>query len=292
MLRHAKLRTHRHSITISALVTAILFSILYILPRFTYYTVQGDIIQPRSVRLGLFSRIGQTLFLSLNIHIFLRSIQMYMMICHPLNGIVWLNRQNLSILLIIVWGITIAIPLGSQIYFEILIYNLDESRIYQYIMISLQFVRIFSIFLAAFSLIVLLVLIFAYAKVYSVANKAAHEIRKLSIGRTRSNSLIPKLRKRSKAMFQVLTIYSCYIIFWMPFLIIILYSQFLRDYNREQTPEERQLLDRALRSLQYIAFLFPAIQPILFAVFTADIYHELVVSWRRKVITKKACINN
>ena len=279
MLKHRKLRSYRHLSIISTLVTAILFSGIYILPRFTYYTITGHIIEPKLFRLGLFSRIGQALFLSLNIHILLRSLQMYLMICYPLKGIVWLNKRNVHIILAIVWGITIAIPLGTQIYFEILIHNLDKNRFYQYRLISLQFVRIFSIFLGIFAIIVLIILIVAYAKVYTVATRTAREIRKLSIG-SRSNSNVPKLKRRSKAMFQVLTIYSFYVVFWMPFLIIIIYSQFLRDFSRNPTVEERMSLDYALRTLQYIAFFFPAILPILFVIFTADIYRAFLILWR------------
>lgn len=284
MLKHRKLRTHRHLSIMSTLVTAILFSSIYILPRFAYYIRIGNIIEPKLVRLGLFSRIGQALFLSINLHILLRSLQMYLMICHPMKGIAWLKKRNVYIILAAVWGLTLAIPLLTQIYFEILIYKLDRTRLYyQYRSISLQFTRIFSIFLGIFAIVVLIMLIFAYAKVYTVASKTAREIRKLSIGRSRSDSNIPKLRRRSKAMCQILTIYSFYIAFWMPFLVIIIYSQFLRHYQRNQSLQERLSLDYALRTLQYIAFLFPAILPILFGIFTADIYRALIIAWRSTI---------
>lgn len=280
MLSRRKLRISQHSITLSTLVTSILFAAIYIFPRFSY-TIQrfnDSQVQPDDFRCGLFSRIGLALFLSIGAHILLRTLQMYLVICHPFKSASWLRKRNTTAALVIVWAATIAIPLGSQIYFEATYTYIGPQTSDFCRNTAISFLRWFSIIVATFSILVLALLTITYGRILLITNRTRARIRTISVSISdESVNRIPKLKRRSKAMNQVMTVYMLYFIFWIPFLSMILYTQYNPDLQRQIWPQSTYV---AFRATQYIAFLFPAIQPILFAIFTSDIYSEIITTYR------------
>ncbi|RDD45587.1 Melatonin receptor type 1B-B [Trichoplax sp. H2] len=290
-----KLRSSQHAITISSLVTAFLFAAIYIFPRFSYAIKRFNDtqVQPDDVRCGLFSRIGLALFLSLSCHILLRTIQMYLMICHPFKSANWLLKRNTYMALVLVWSMTIAIPLGTQIYFEISYTYIGPQTSDFCRNSSIEFLRYCSIITAIFSILVLFLLTITYGRILIITNRTRARIRTVSVTTSStSDNRMPKLKRRSKAMNQVLTVYMLYFLFWIPFLIMVLYTQYNPDLQREIWPDSTYV---ALRTTQYIAFLFPAIQPILFAIFTSDIYTEIAKTChfhRRSIASKKSTFND
>lgn len=285
ILTHNKLKQCKNAIVCSTLIAGIIFASCYILPRFAVMYTNGLQIWPRDYRCGILSRIGQAIFFSLNIHLMIRILEIYTQVCYPFRSSRILTSRNITILLVLVWFTTLSIPIGFQIYFEVG----SASRRFTAItcnQISYKLLTILSILLAIFSLIVLTFSTVAYVRVLYITNHAIQRIRHISHSISVEINRGTKYEKRAKGIRQALILLLVYLLSMTPFLILVIYSQFY--YNSGIVRKWPQTLVVALRLFQYIAFLFPAFQPLLLASFTADIREELLKYYNHRRATRSS----
>ncbi|EDV20020.1 uncharacterized protein TRIADDRAFT_61436 [Trichoplax adhaerens] len=245
----------------------------------------GIQIWPRDYRCGLLSRIGQAIFFSLNVHLMIRILEIYVQVCYPFKSSRLLTTRNITILLFVVWSVTASIPIGIQIFVEVgaasNVFNAAAC-----ILVSFKLLTIFSIILAIFSLIVLIFSTIAYIRVLYITNHAVQRIRHLSHSISVAINREIKYEKRAKGIRQALILLLVYLLSMIPFLVLVIYSQFY--YNSSIIRPWPPGLVTALRLFQYIAFLFPGFQPFLLASFTADIREELVKYYNQRRITRSS----
>lgn len=288
ILTNKKLKSSKHIIICSTLITGILFAACYILPRFTFLLSNGQDEWPQDFRCGMLSRFGIAIFFSLNIHLIMRIMEMYIQICHPFQSQHILTIRNIAIMIFLVWIITLSIPVGFQIYFELKSNLTNIINIKACNTLSNHILIIFSIILAVFSAVVLVISASAYAKIVYIAKSSRQRMRQYSY---RTNSTtdsstahpdthyqdvnkrnvkgVSKLGKIDKSLTQTLSLFIFYLLAIMPFLVLVIYTQLY--YNAFTLRRWPKLLVLVFRYCQYVAFLFPAFQPVLFALFTADI---------------------
>ena len=297
ILANKKLKTSKHIIICSTLVTGVLFAACYILPRFTYLITNGQDQWPRDFRCGMLSRFGIAIFFSLNIHLIMRIMEMYIQICHPFQSQHILTSRNIAIAIFLVWFITLSIPIGFQIYFESKVNLTSAVNQRACHNLSNNILIIFSIILAAFSAIVLIISATAYAKILYVAKTSQQRMRQSSY-RTNSTTdssiaqhdnnnqdmskknvnIASRFGKMDKSLTQTLSLFIFYLLAIMPFLVLVIYTQlYYNAFTLRRWPRQLVIV---FRYCQYVAFLFPAFQPVLFALFTADI---------RKAVTCHIC---
>lgn len=278
-----RLRRSKHASIASSLVAGLLFATIYILPRFAILFSNGTVNLPRDFRCGILSRIGLALFLCLNLHLLYRVLEVYIQVVYPFRGQEWLKKRNIIVILAIIWSITAAIPISLQMYLEIKATLDDGFEELECRRVSAYLLTIISIVLAALSIIILMVSSIAYAKVLNITNNAIKETQKVlnhlssnfnndTADASREKKKMSNLKLRIKSTVQALVFYLFYLLSLMPFLIMIIYTQFAISLpGKPFTPD----VTTAFRFLQYIAFSFPAVQPFLFFFFTADFRGQL-----------------
>lgn len=263
ILRQPKLRNYRNMILCSALVTDIVFIGAYVVPRFVPFAAY-----PFDVQCGLFSRLGQCLFLSLSLHVFLLIAEIYVAISRPfaLLGITF--KRIVLAAVIITWTITLTIPLISQIYLEIINATHASSNSIC-IQTTYTFYQVFTILVTSISALVLLILLFSYCKIYSVVRKLSYNMRRISglvgddfqVNRETSNNT-------RKVLQQIVFVFGFYLLFLGPFFIVsILNIFYLVDLNT---------LRIVTQTVQYISFTFPVFQPIILTIQRSDVREEAI----------------
>ena len=280
ILSHNRLKQCKNAIVCSTLIAGIMFACCYILPRFAIMFTNGLQIWPRDYRCGILSRIGQAIFFSLNVHLMIRILEIYTQVCYPFKASRILTTRNITIFLFLVWCTTLSIPIGFQIYFEIG-YASKMLSVVTCSQISLKLLTILSILLAIFSLIVLTFSTVAYIRVLYITNHAIQRIRHISHSISVELNRGTKYEKRAKGIRQALILLLVYLLSMTPFLILVIYTQLY--YNGQVKRPWSEELVTAFRLFQYIAFLFPAFQPLLLASFTADIREELLKYYNHRM---------
>ncbi|RDD45584.1 Thyrotropin-releasing hormone receptor [Trichoplax sp. H2] len=308
ILANKKLKTSKLIIICSTLIAGILFASCYILPRFTLLLKNGQSEWPQDYRCGLISRLGLAIFFCLNIHLIMRIMEMYIQICHPFQSQHVLTSRNITLAISLVWLITLSIPAGFQIYFEtsVNITSLqDKSECHR---LSNNILITFSIILAGFSAIILIICSTTYARILCIAKSSRKRLRHLSTRTSsttdscitcqdsnqenskRNSKIGGKLGKMDKSLTQTLILFIFYLLAIMPFLVLVLYTQlYYNAFVLRRWPRNLILL---FRYCQYVAFLFPAFQPILFMFFTADIRKAVFSRLRcqRKETRSPSCV--
>lgn len=278
-----RLRRSKHATVASSLVTGILFATIYIIPRFAFLYNNGIATFPRDFRCGILSRIGQSLFLSLNLHLLTHVLELYIQVVYPFRVQEWLQKKTITIILAVIWSITLLIPIILQMYFEIKAVSDDGFDAVECAKVSVFLLTVISIVLATLSIIILTVSSVAYGHVLKITNDAIKQTQKVlnhlscnfnqdTKQASREKKKMNKLKLRIKSTIQALIFYLFYLLSLLPFLIMVIYTQFAIVLPNKIFPP---VLSTVFRYLQYIAFFFPAVQPILFLFFTAEFRNQL-----------------
>ncbi|RDD45536.1 hypothetical protein TrispH2_003544 [Trichoplax sp. H2] len=289
ILSSRRLRTIRHVIIMSTLVAGILFAASYIIPRFAILLTNGTLSFPRDFRCGILSRIGQSLFLCLNLHLLIHVLEVYILVVYPFRTQQWLRKKMITIILVVIWSITILIPTVFQLYFELKAIADTRFNELACAQVSTTLLTVISLCLALLSFSILVVSSVAYAHVLHITNRAITEtykvLNRLSINFDEGNTKVSRQKKkisnlklRIKSVFQALVFYLFYLLSLTPFLILIIYTQFAYTIYLLPWPSQLRVV---FRYIQYIAFFFPAIQPILFLLFTAEFRKEMKLYGKR-----------
>ncbi|RDD45507.1 Sphingosine 1-phosphate receptor 1 [Trichoplax sp. H2] len=262
IIRCPKLRNFRNVILCSALITDIIFVCGYIIPRFVPFNEY-----PFDVRCGLFSRLGQCLFLSLNIHVFLLIAEIYVAISRPFALLGLTFKKVVLASVMITWTITLGIPVTFQIYIEIANVTSAANNIcFETVYILYQ---VFTILVTSISVIVLLILLFSYCKIYSVVRKLSHNMRRLS-GLANDDFMVTSDSSSNtrKVLQQIVFVFGFYLLFLGPFFVICIMNIF--------GLASVVTLRIATQIVQYISFMFPVFQPIILTIQRSDVREEAV----------------
>ena len=289
IISNKTLRTSKNATIASSLVVGILFATIYVIPQLAIFDSDGQTNMIHDFRCGMLSRFGQALYLSLNLHLITHVSEFYIQIVYPFYAKEWLRKKNITIILAVIWSTTILPPIIIQIYLEIEamskggFHGRDCRRTFT------TFFIITSIILAVLSIIIIIVSSFAYAHVLNITNNTIKETHKIliqlshnsnnsCIESSRESKQLSNLKLRLKSTVQAIVIYVCYLIPLMPFLILVIYTHFTFTLRHRSPPSG---LIAVLLIFQYMSYLFPAIQPIVFFMFTAEYRNQLKLCRKR-----------
>ncbi|RDD44863.1 Trace amine-associated receptor 8b [Trichoplax sp. H2] len=237
-------------------------------------------------------RLGQAIFISLNLHSCLIMSERYFAIAYPFRYNRLLTIGNLSIAVALVWLLPTAVPLVSIIdgIYSNRLTNCSVANIQQFLRIDF----ICHLIMLILATLLLTLLLAMYNRIiYLLKLSQLHQVGvathgySLSSGEMVDNS-VPRssLALRKKAVIQAMVVFTFYVIFLLPFQILstITLSDF--SYFRFLVPSVLVVRD--------IAFCYPALQPLVYAYFTADIrkeicavYYKIVKSTRLQGRTSK-----
>lgn len=226
-------------------------------------------------------RLGQAIFISLNLHSCVIMSERYFAIAYPFRYSRFLTIANLSIVCGLVWLLPISVPLISIIdgIYSNRLSNCSVAHVQQFITID-YYCHLIMLIVAVLLLTLLLTI---YGRVIYLVKLRQHRVVGfVSNGQnTTANTQVDNLLLRSnlivrkKAVIQAMVVFTFYVIFLMPFLTLtIIMLSNLKQFS---------YLSEATLIIRDIAFCYPALQPLIYAYFTADIRHQISAVYCRFV---------
>lgn len=273
-----KLHTMSNWIMASMFCSGIIFAVLYLLPRWVLY-YQGVSEDPIACTVLPFTGIG--LIVNLNLHLTLVSLDRYFCVMFPFKYEMKKTRVIAMSSVAACWLISI---LGAYLpLFTILIVDPNKC-------IGLQTANPvhYAYLLTIFSVLFffpLLVLIVTYTQILLIVN--SHTQRDKIISR-RASTPLSVIKRNIRAIKYMAIMIGIFIIFWLPYVILFL---LLNSY--EKVPIATAQI---IRSFQYLAFSYPAINPLLYGYFTASLRREIEkrirATWLGSIICSRLGSNN
>ena len=271
------LRLLSHVLLQSMLVNGFIWG-LYVVIRFI-----GTYSYVTNVLCIILPRLGQAIFISLNLHSCVIMSERYFAIAYPFRYSRFVSVTNLSIICGLVWLLPITVPLISIIdgIYTDRLSNCSVADVQQFVQIDF-YCHLIMLLIAALLLALLLTI---YGRIIYLVKLRQHRVlgfvsRGQSANTTPVNveddHLLPKskLMVRKKAVIQAIIVFTFYAIFLIPFLILtVIMLSNLQYYML--------FLSTATLVIRDIAFCYPALQPLIYAYFTADIRHQICVVYFR-----------
>lgn len=256
----ANLRTLSTAILQSMLINGILWSI-YLIARFagqfSTYSVYLCVLLPR---------FGQGIFVNLNLHACFIMLERYISVAFPFRYEQLITKKKIIVIIIAsVWILSLVIPITA-----IVSLNSDDGAINCTLIATRSFVIVdtnIHICLLVIASLLLVILLLIYNRVICLIRMQEIRIVKSStLEEATQDNTIHIIRKR-KAVIQAVVVFTFYFILLMPFLL----ATTLAFYDL--TLGSRIIAASATR---YLAFSYPAIQPFIYAYYTANIRKALV----------------
>ncbi|EDV24024.1 uncharacterized protein TRIADDRAFT_57081 [Trichoplax adhaerens] len=222
-------------------------------------------------------RFGQALFISLNLHSCVIISERYFAIAYPFRYNRFSTIGHLSIIIVLVWLVPTAVPIFSIIdgIFSKRLANCSLIDVQQFIRID-YICHLIMLILATLLLVLLLIM---YGRIiYLLKLRQYNRVAFVSTRRHFSSIerlLRGKLALRKKAVIQAMIVFTFYAVFLIPFLTLSTIA--LSDIYRFADILQASVI------LRDVAFCYPALQPLIYAYFTADIRKEICVVYHKIV---------
>lgn len=226
---------------------AILIAVLYLIPR---QVVEANTLMKSPLFCNLSLTFGISFFINLNFHMCILSLERYFSVVYPFYYKYIITRRNIIIILLISWLFSVVVGFIPYMIFFNLNNQICTARsndqqaeiIYYYIVFIILFY------------IPLIVIIATYARIVWIVRTMNNDQRKTSY-------MVIAEKKNKKALLQVSIIVGIFCLCWTPYTTYYLVIRLdIRDFYI-----------MIWRPLQILAFSNPAISPLLFAYFNADV---------------------
>ena len=278
MAYHRKLRQPPQApYMISMFVGSFLSAVFYVLPRHINTKNSPMLLYPFTC--SIMPYLGASFLVNLNFHICILTLNRYLSIEFPFRHLHYLSYKATACVLFCLWLLTAAIaalPLmtfvqynGSICALNIIAKN-ENARLSQQIYLSVIFTCLLILPLACF--------LPCYARIFYIVNVHARRMQ----GETDSHGHQSSLNRRNiKAAKQIIILVTLFLICYLPFAIgfmILNVRPGLKYTNTEI---------HLIQLLRFIAFSYAAVNPILFALYTADI--KITIKMYLNAISNLCC---
>ncbi|EDV24938.1 Beta-2 adrenergic receptor [Trichoplax sp. H2] len=258
ILLRRKLWTFSHRIIASMAFVGILFGAIYILPRWA----NPDGLQT-PILCDITRQIGQSLVINLNIHICVISFDRYFAVMYPFNYPRQSTTRNLILLLISIWSIATVVPMLPLVTFRPV--NATYCTIWANDLVA-EKAFLFAIFSILFFL-PLVVILLTYTRIISTSYSHRQRMNSFNQKMTRRRSLSIIIYD-IKALRQMAILLCTFCLGFCPFVIMFIIQQ-------EKISDPRtQVRSEALVITSFIAFSYPALNPLMYGYFSPDIRSE------------------
>ncbi|EDV21521.1 uncharacterized protein TRIADDRAFT_30368 [Trichoplax adhaerens] len=274
VIKERKLHTMSNWILASMFCAGIAFAIAYLLPRWVIFFKWNLY---HSFACLILPMTGSGLIINFNLHLALVSLDRYFCFTSPFTYQRPQSRVIAKLAIASVWvlsSFTAYIPL-----FTFLIPSpgkcaaQQRSEIY-YNYLCTVFVILFFLPLA--------VLIVTYSRILWIVNN--HTQRRQE-GIVRSNSVtISAFHRNLRAIKYMIALIGLFILFWLPYIIL-----FLVYYATSIASVHTLIL---IRNFQYLAFSYPAVNPILYVYFTPCMRHVMKKKLSRSIQSIAQILSN
>lgn len=275
IVMHRTLHNVSNTMITSMSAAAICYSLTYLLPRWALY----EILQLRKnvAACTLLPLIGILFILILNSHICLVSFDRYVSVTRPFGYNRRATPRLAAALIAIVWllpMLAIFIPLVTFLKFSghecVQLRPLDyiEHRVYLILLFTVLF------------FIPLVVLVFVYGRILIIVND--HTRRQQYFHSGPSSTPTHAILRNIKALRSMAIIVGVFILFWLPYVITFLSLYLSTTITRLQAT--------VVRICQYFAFSYPAVSPLIYISFTADLRNHVLKYFRFRDIKREHCI--
>ncbi|EDV20597.1 Trace amine-associated receptor 7g [Trichoplax sp. H2] len=273
-----KLHTMSNWIMASMFCAGIIFGLLYLLPRWVLYY---QWVKQDPIACTVLPLTGIGLIVNLNLHLTLVSLDRYFCVIFPFKYEMRKTRLIAMSSVAAVWLLSIFsayLPL-----FTILmpppntcVKFRPANPVHHAYLITIFSVLFF---------FPLLVLIVTYTQILFIVN--SHTQRDKIISR-RASTPISVIKRNIRAIKHMAIMIGIFILFWLPYVVV-----FLMLYSSKfVTPTTAQVI----RSLQYLAFSYPAMNPLLYGYFTASLRREIEkrvrATWLGNLLCSRLASNN
>ena len=266
-----KLHTMSNWIMASMFCTGIIFAVFYLLPRWVLY-YQWVVKEPIVCTVLPLTGIG--VIVNLNLHLTLVSLDRYFCVIFPFKYEMRKTRVIARSSVAAVWFLSV---LGAYLpLFTFLPPPYKRCTTLQPAN-RVHYVYLLTIFSVLF-FFPLLVLIVTYTQILVIVN--SHTQRDKIISR-RASTPLSVIKRNIRAIKHMAIMIGIFILFWLPYVII-----FLVLYSYKSVPKSTA---QVIRSLQYLAFSYPAINPLLYGYFTASLRREIEKRVRATWLGNKLC---
>ncbi|EDV27336.1 Trace amine-associated receptor 7e [Trichoplax sp. H2] len=256
IISERKLHTTSNWIMASMFFTGIIFGLFYLLPRWTLY-YQWLYKDPIACTVLPLTGIG--LIINLNLHLTLVSLDRYLCVMFPIRYKIRKTCLIVMLSVVAVWLlsilsaylplVTILIPLPDRCA------ELTSSNpLHQAYLILIFSVLFF---------FPLLVLIVTYTQILFIVNN--HQRNKIM--HQRGSTPISLIKRNIRAIKCMAIMIGIFILFWLPYIV----SLFMFFFPGLVTSTAQE----SVRNLQYLAFSYPAINPLVYAYVTASLRREI-----------------
>ncbi|EDV20110.1 uncharacterized protein TRIADDRAFT_61508 [Trichoplax adhaerens] len=242
-----RLRTISNCILISMSLDAILIAVLYLVPR---QVLEASTLKKSPLFCNLSLTFGISFFINLNFHMCILSLERYFSVVYPFRYKSLITQRNVIIVLLISWAFsTLAGFIPFMIFFNLsnqVCTNRSNDELAETIYYYIVFIILFYI--------PLIIIIATYTRIVWI-------VRTMNRNHLRTKNSIITEKKNKKALLQVSIIVGIFCLCWIPYTTYYLILRL--DMN--------DFLISIWRPLQILAFSNPAISPLLFAYFNADV---------------------
>lgn len=256
----ANLRTLSTAILQSMLINGILWSIYSIARfagQFNSYSVYLCVLLPR---------FGQGIFVNLNLHACFIMLERYISVAFPFRYEQLVTKKKIIIIIIAsVWMLSLVIPITAIISLnrEGGATNCTLIQVKSFVTVDAS---IHTCLLVVASLL-LVILFLIYNRVICLIRMQEIRIVKSSTLEEATQDSTVRIIRKQKAVIQAVVVFTFYFTLLMPFL----FASTLAFYDL--TSRSRL---KAASVTRYLAFSYPAIQPFIYAYYTANIRKALV----------------
>ncbi|RDD38001.1 Rhodopsin, GQ-coupled [Trichoplax sp. H2] len=270
--RHLKIVSR--PILISIAIASILFAILYILPRWSIPNIYHN-----PILCHILPVLGQSFILTINFHVWIIAVDRYIFIVHPQRHRAHCTRTTTWTILLVVWIITLLMP-----FVPLMTYSPIDPKTCDYIVQDnlsneIFYLTYFIVFFFVPLIIITVVYIGILIMLHSKQKRYRQQLSMDTYGLTQKHHI-----KNGRTLAHMLTFIGVFVIFWLPFVLTFLILQL-----RPKTDLQLQVL----KVTQYIAFSYPAFNPIIYSYFTLKIRREIFSMFRQcknKLGCNIACI--
>ncbi|RDD46771.1 D(1)-like dopamine receptor [Trichoplax sp. H2] len=256
------LRSLSTAILQSMLINGILWSI-YVIVRFTgqfsSYSIYLCILLPR---------LGQGMFVNLNLHACFIMLERYVSVAFPFRYERLITKTTITIIITTVWTLSSIIPITAVVTLSEnsnSINNCSLKYVNSFVVVDTN-IHICLLVVACFLLVILFLM---YSRVIClVRTQEIRLVKSYTLEDTAPNDTRSvRVRRERKAVIQAIVVFTFYFTLLMPFLL----SSTLAFYNLTSTARLQ-----AASTTRYLAFSYPAIQPFIYAYYTANIRKALI----------------
>ncbi|RDD39264.1 Alpha-1A adrenergic receptor [Trichoplax sp. H2] len=265
--RHSEIVSR--SILISIAMASILFTILYLLPRWSipYFYLN-------SILCYILPRLGQSFVLNINFHVWMIAVDRYLFIVHPLGHRIYCTKKTTYIALIVVWIVTLIMP-----FVPLMTYSPIDPGSCNYTVPDVLSNKIFYLaYFILFFFVPVTIIITAYSGILIMLYTRRRRYRQRLIINIHRCALKSQSSNRRILAYMLIFI-GVFVLFWLPFVLVFLILQL-----RPKT--EFQLYTIGIT--QFLAFSYPAVNPLIYSYFTLKIRKE-ITSMLRQCLNKDEC---